>query len=624
MVYFTVILTIAMPYSMKKTILFLLLIFPCLSFAQSLPFSRSIDWTNTGVQGGIPCVSTIYDVTTTTPTLVGDGVTDNKANLQSLLNNTSTYPSPCVFYFPAGTYFFSEMISMVGGRVLRGASPASTTFNFKFGLSGTDNPCIETIVYNYGSAISITSGATKGSIALIVSSASSFAAGDWAEMYETNPCSTGQAMYTQNPSDGCTISWAANAIGQMFKITSISDDTLFLDRPLRIDFTAPAGGLVVRSVGMLENVGFENFKIVKQDTASTNNNAYTFQFKNAANCWIRNIESDSTYKGHVWIEQCSNMEVRDSYFSQSFTYGSSGEGYGVMLGQHVGSCLVENNIFNHLRHGMLSKQGANGNVFGYNYAINAYWSDESGVPPAITAHGQYPFENLFEGNIVQRITMADYWGPCGPGNTFLRNRVTEYDLAIQDNSNDENLIANELTGGTNIIDTSGFGSPIANSYGTFEDGNNINGTITYDTIYGTTLANSYYLSSTPVFWDGNPWPSIGPEFTLGSGTIPAQNRYNANTPLLPLSGCPVSVTGIIPTNNRDNIIIFPNPVVDKVTIQAKTPIIHMTITDITGRLLSTIIYTTNQLDLSFLERGIYIMNINAINGQQESIKLVKL
>ncbi len=592
-----------------KNFLLVLFLLPCISFAQSLPSSRSVDWTSTGVQGGIPCIATIYDVTTTSPALVGDSITDNKANLQALLNNTSAYPSPCVFYFPAGTYYFSEMISMVAGRVLRGASPSSTIFNFRFGLSGTDNPCIETLVYDYGTAVNITYGASKGSTAIVVANPASFAARDWAEMYEANDCSVGGLMYTQNPSDGCTISWAANAIGQMFKITSVSGDTLFLDRPLRIDYTAPSGGLVIRELEMIENVGFENFKIVKQDTTSTNASAYTFQFKNAANCWIRNIESDSTYTGHVWVEQCSNIEVRDSYFSQSFAYGGSGEGYGVMLGQHVGSSLVENNVFNHLRHGMLTKQGANGNVFGYNYAVNAYWTGSPGIPPSITAHGQYPYENLFEGNIVQRITMADYWGPCGPGNTFLRNRITEQDFAIQDNSDDENVIGNELNGVSNKIDTSGFGSGIADSYGTLEHGNNVNGTIVYNAAYGTTVTNSYYLSGKPSFWDGNPWPSIGPEFTLGSGTIPAQNRFNANTPVSALAQC-VAVTGIISSQSTSaNFIIFPNPVIDKATIKGKTIATRVDITDVPGKLLASWEGNVKQLDLSFLEQGIYIVKI---------------
>jgi len=605
-----------------KIKLLILLFFPFSILAQSLPFSRSVDWTNTGVQGGIPCVSSVYDVTTTTPALVGDSITDNKANFQELLNNTSAYPSPCVFYFPAGTYFFSEMISMVGGRVIRGASPSSTVFNFKFGLSGADNPCIETVLYNYGANINITSGATKGSIALVVANSSSFAAGDWAEMFQANDCVAGGLMYTLNPSDGCTISWAANAIGQIFKIDSISSDTLFIDRPLRITYTAPAGGLVMRTVEMIENVGFENFKIVKQDTTSTNSSAYTFQFKNAANCWIRNIESDSTYTGHVWVEQCSNMEVRDSYFSQSFVYGGSGEGYGVMLGQHVGSSLVENNVFNHLRHAMLCKQGANGNVFGYNYSANAYWTGSPGIPPSITAHGQYPYENLYEGNIVQRITMADYWGPCGPGNTFLRNRITQENFAIQDNSNDENVIGNELNGGSNTIDTSGFGTDIANSHGTFEDGNNINGKISYDSSYGTTIANSYYLKTAPAFWDSNSWPSIGPEFTLGSGNIPAQNRFNANTPVMPLTGCPAIVTGAINGNPALDYTVFPNPFTDKITIKSKTQLITVEIYDLLGRLLLSK-QNTNQINLSFLEKGVYIITICTTRGT-ESTKLIKL
>ncbi len=29
--------------------------------------------------------------------------------------------------------------------------------------------------------------------------------------------------------------------------------------------------------------------------------------------------------------------------------------------------------------------------------------------------------------------MADYWGPCGPGDTFFRNRLESEDIANQAN-----------------------------------------------------------------------------------------------------------------------------------------------------------------------------------------------
>ncbi len=41
------------------------------------------------------------------------------------------------------------------------------------------------------------------------------------------------------------------------------------------------------------------------------------------------------------------------------------EAYGTMLHFTTGECLIENNIFEHLRHSTIVQAGANGNVFGY-------------------------------------------------------------------------------------------------------------------------------------------------------------------------------------------------------------------------------------------------------------------
>ncbi|HSZ26068.1 MAG TPA: glycosyl hydrolase family 28-related protein [Cytophagaceae bacterium] len=608
------------------------------STAQNLSASRSIDWSaNLGVIGGIPTITTVHNVTETTPALIGDGETDNTTNLQALLNNTTAYPSPCVFYFPQGKYLFTNSISMVAGRVIRGDCAANTCLSFKLGVN--DAPCFGSNVYNYGALINITGGTTKGSTAITLSSTASFSVGSWVEIYQSNECNVGDLMYTLNPSNGCTISWAADAIGQLFKVTAISGDTLKIDRPLRFSFYTPSGGtLQARTIEMIENVGFENFRIVKTDTGTvTNNNTYTFQFESTANSWIRCVQSDSTYKGHAWVERSANMEFHDNYFNDSYVFGGSGEGYGVMLGQHVGNCLVENNVFNHLRHAMLAKQGASGNVYAYNFGTNAYWTGSTGIPPHINLHGQYPFENLFESNVVQRITLADYWGPSGPGNTFLRNRVTESNFAVQDNSNNENIIGTELTGGSNTITVSGFGASVANSTGTYLLSNNINGILMNDSSsYGINAQNSFYLTSAPSFYTsaGINWPSIGPGNLFNSGQIPAQQRFLAGTPLASSCACSTSTvlsvkTSSLNNNLFQNIKIYPSPFSDEsgLTIVLNSPqIASLAISDLNGNKIysnSSYISGTTILKNASLTQGIYLLRIN-IQGEVQNFKLIKI
>ena len=103
---------------------------------------------------------------------------------------------------------------------------------------------------------------------------------------------------------------------------------------------------------------------------------------------------------------------------------------------------------------MMVHIGANGNVFGYNYSIEPYQNEGGNWTPCdISIHGHYPYANLFEGNIVQEITVADYWGPAGPGNTFLRNRVEKEGITLEDSSNYQNFIGNEIIKGGLVWDT---------------------------------------------------------------------------------------------------------------------------------------------------------------------------
>ena len=98
---------------------------------------------------------------------------------------------------------------------------------------------------------------------------------------------------------------------------------------------------------------------------------------------------------------------------------------------------------------MVAKQGANGNVFAYNYSLDPYRSEyPHDAGGDMLLHGHYPFANLFEGNIGQSMIMDDTWGASGPYNTFFRNRAELYGIILFDqsvNSDEQNIVGNEVT-----------------------------------------------------------------------------------------------------------------------------------------------------------------------------------
>ena len=247
----------------------------------------------------------------------------------------------------------------------------------------------------------------------------------------------------------------------------------------------------LRPQGFVRGVGFENFYIERLQGGNN-----TFQFKNAAYCWIRNIESYHTQKSHITNNTTIGCEFRDSYFHRSFSYGDGGAGYGVEFGFHSTDGLCENSIFDSLRHAMLVQAGAIGCVFGYNYSINPVQGEgetnlnEGWDPPDISLHGHYARMNLFEGNVVTEIGIGDYWGPMGPGNTFLRNVVKGPGVYLYDHSHFQNLVGNTIT---NWIDD-------GSSAGTVRHGEKVNGEMVWnDGIEDHVLPVSYYLHNKPAF-----------------------------------------------------------------------------------------------------------------------------
>jgi hypothetical protein len=272
-------------------------------------------------------------------------------------------------------------------------------------------------------------------------------------------------------------------------------------------------------MGLVVGAGLQGLYLRRLDT----NSAPTVELKNAAPCWLRDVESEDTSVAHVVTTSVLWCGVRDSDLHHAHDYGGGGPGYGVDLGNHTTACLIENNVFVHLGQAMLVQVGAVGNVFGYNYSIEPTVPEGEGwSPPDISLHGHYPSLNLFEGNTVQEAAVADYWGACGRANTFFRNRIQSEGLWVGDHWHGQNVLCNELGTGGDVITIAG------TVLDTLVHGNLEEGAVGWDpSIEAREFPPSLYRDARPAFVGAAAWPATGSDVAPAGHRIPAEERYLA-------------------------------------------------------------------------------------------------
>jgi len=488
-----------------KLHILLLLLICTISFkikAQIINEDNRIKWSLSGlnyqpIAQQVILVNSLYN-------LNANGIIDDALKIQTAINEA--LPGS-LLYFEEGTYLLQNKIDLPSNIIIRGAGANKTVFNFD--LSAYNSPPLECIViatYQYGNYVDALDGYNKNSTFVVVDNIDGFSVNSYAEIEQNNDP---ELMYSSPIWD---VEWAEKAVGQMVKITAINNNTLHFWPPLNHSYRSELNPQI-RPTGLKENVGIENLKIKRLDDGDNS----TIVFANTTNCWVWNVESEKTVKSHIWVTKSLNLQIQHSYFHQSYNYGGGGHGYGVTLSRHVTNCLVENNIFETLRHAMMAKEGANGNVFSFNYSTNPVWTNFFSIPADISVHGHYPLMNLFESNIVQKISCTDYWGPAGPGNTFFRNRIESRNLSIEDFSHSQNVIANETTANNGSIFIT------ADSNNILKHGNTENGTLQWaDNLPPYGLPQSLYLNEG---WNEALYSYIGPEFEQSIGVNDAKLRF---------------------------------------------------------------------------------------------------
>ncbi len=570
--------------------------------AQVIPAERLVDWSLAGYPAPIPDPQLVIDAVDFGA--VGDSLSDNSQALASAIDYLDGKRG--VILFPPGKYIFYSSIDLTDSIIIRGASSDQT--HFIFDLGGAAENCINISRSQTEAFVEVSGGYEKGSRKLIVEDPGSFEANTFAELRQEN------GNWDTEP-----ISWAEYSVGQILFIENIVADTLLLKNALRIDYDDELDP-EIRPLNIITETGMECFKITRADNTLQGVGS-NFYLAFAANCWIRGVESHFSVGSHIYLTQSSRIEISGCYVHEAYAYDGSGtRGYGITLNMHSGECLIENNILKQLRHAMMVKTGANGNVFAYNYSTEPYRSEPiHDLSGDNSLHGHYAFANLFEGNIVQNIIIDHYWGPSGPWNTFFRNRAELYGIIMTSSDTTEtdsqNFAGNEVVN-TNIL----YGNYILTGEDQFEYGNNVKGSIVPP---GTSDLpdSSYYRENVPPYWDIiDPWPPIGVPHDTNEYSIPAKERYLHGWTRTVCSDSLYTGSNVFKTKHR--LRIYPNPGNGTVFIHSDAPVMEVCLINLQGRVLYTEQEPGNKIQLDpELSPGIYILQLKTARAKR-NIKLI--
>jgi len=526
------------------------------SSAEIIPPERRIDW-NPGITAEEPERNVIEDVMSFGA--FGDGITDDSQAFWDAINALTEQGG--MLYIPRGTYLIKKKLSIDKGILIKGAGSDKTKLIFD--LNKRKENCIEFVKYDRGDYIDVLEGAKKGSEMLIIENASGFKANDFIELRQDNDP---DVMYTRSDWNQ---SWAQQAVGQLFRIKAVNNDTLFLEKSVYLDYQQELNP-VVRKLGMVMFPGVEDLSLERLDAGD----GHTIQMRYVAYGRVQRIESSMTYRTHVYLSDAIGCEVVQNYLHHSHDYGGGGHGYGVdVIGRSTDN-LVMNNVFEYLRHSMMTHVGACGNVFAYNYSHSRHRLRLCDI----SIHGHYPYLNLFESNKIHEIDIADYWGPAGPGNTFLRNTIMTEGIDVMDESHHQNVVGNVLEKNNVSVN------------------NHVNGTLTHGNVIGDmtrwdpniddhNIPVSLFLTEKPDFWGDQPWPIYGPDVDE-QAQLPAEQRFYSGEP----------VTGVkqqsVTLPHTFRLAVYPNPFNPSSTVSfqlERQTEIEIRVYDINGRIVEKLL-----------------------------------
>ena len=553
---------------------------------------RKIDWTQVGIPGGIPTRTTVCS--TLSP----------GASAADINNAIASCPAGQLVFLEAGTYNLSTglVFNDKSNVTLRGAGPTQTILVF----AGSDpcggvtkaDICIRNGQLNHnqdvGNLANWTAGYAKDTTVITLDNTTNIQIGTLLILDQENDpdtdtgdvwiCSTQGVCSASGPGGASRLGPPRREQIQMVKVTVINGSNItIVPRIYMPNWRAARNPQAWWSNDTpITMSGVEDLTV---DHTNSNNNA-GITFYNAYNGWVKNVRSIKSNRNHVWFWQSAHNIVRDSYFYDTKAGASVSYGVETFIGSDN---LIENNIFQKVTSPMMAAGGAQGEVYGYNYAtdhpFSGGWMQTS---PIMHATGSAFI--LGEGTISTAGYESDRIHGPSYFVTMFRNRFQGWEpgktshtipVHIYTLNRYQNIIGNVLGlvgyhdayqsspggvgGNTTQIYTLGWGGNGTPQLSCCPDDlltvDSLMRWGNYDTVtdtvrweasevpsgvnpYGNpvppdqTIPNSYYLSSRPPFFDtafgAIPWPPIGPDVTGGDADpsghaykIPAQKCFEA-------------------------------------------------------------------------------------------------
>jgi hypothetical protein len=420
----------------KSSLVVTLILFCLLPCSQGqVPSSRTVDWTRAGIPGGIPSAN--WPIC---QTISPSGGADDSVTIQ---NAIASCAAGSVVKLKAGTFtlhrssrvcpglsddgtrgVFRAGLCLNKGVVLRGSGPDQTVLNYGDGASivslGLTFLSSSQVV-----ATTVTSGATKGSTQLKLSSTSGLSVGSFIVVSQTNPTdpADGNPLVSVNGYGGacnyCGHDLPNSVMTQIEKITAVNGTTITVEIPLYFDYT---NGPFIYPLTMVQNAGLEDLRL--QPTASSGSGGYykNIDLESCAYCWVHNVETDKAVDlANIYLSDVYSTEISNNYLNDGYNH-NSGLSYGIYLVYRASNNLVQNNIIRKARHSTPTEGGSSGNVFAYNYAIDPYMGEYPNSLPETQSHGAHSFMNLYEGNVYPNIEF-DFTHGSASHHTIWRNYV---------------------------------------------------------------------------------------------------------------------------------------------------------------------------------------------------------
>ena len=487
------------------------------AFRSAFPAERLFAW-DAGVRGGIPEVPVAIELD---PADLGGP--NASPVIQAAIEEVANSGEPGAVLLPEGAFYITQAIVMRSGVVLRGRGLDKTSLL----MNNPDSS--EGIIRIVGSPMGhsgrpILAGYEAGSHVLELTTSIGFTAGGMAYLNSDNDIDVMYGDHEDWRQAGETM--FRRSVAQVVGIAEVDGNSLILDTPARLDrmHLNPT----VRPIIPIENAGVESLHLrFEQDATDA-----IIRISRAVNSWVRDCELEFTTTTHISIGNSRYITVESNYIHHSYNYGGGGRGYGVATGGGSSDNLIWNNVFRMLRHAMLTSTGANGNIWAYNYSREQH-QDGTDRLRDISVHGNYPYMELFEGNVAEFATSSDWWGAAGPLVTFFRNRFDtrlnhkpnyggwNAPLQILYRSHEQNVVGNSMVSGQGI-------QVQATSMDALVEGNLVHGSIVWNETEprARNLPHSVFLRGAPPFWGDTPWPAIGADFDVTRSPdyirIPAQ------------------------------------------------------------------------------------------------------